>query len=283
MSERVVRIRRISDLGNAPRMTNGAYNLVGAYLRRANLDNADLTGANLQGASLLEADMSLVNLSGANLRGADLRGAYLKRANLQGANLEGAKLDDSHALQANLTGANLSGADLRAMNLNEATLNDVILDENTKVNIYTTYENITASDDVVNMLNQLKNANLPVAPVAPATSVAPVWTQDESCVGQQDPVSLEPIPDGRGLKLDAENGYCYDVKTLSEMKRLGRPLIGPRTRNQFSDNDKKRINAYDRENPRGGNKKINKTNKKRKTKRSKKSKKSKKRNTMRKA
>jgi len=72
-----------------------------AYLRGANLREADLSGANLSEADLREADLSGANLRGANLREAylsgadlseaDLREAYLREADLRGANLREAK------------------------------------------------------------------------------------------------------------------------------------------------------------------------------------------------
>src|SRR5574341_1549430 len=46
-----------------------------AYLREANLREADLLGANLREADLRGADLRGANLRGATLSGADLRGA----------------------------------------------------------------------------------------------------------------------------------------------------------------------------------------------------------------
>ena len=94
-----------------------------------------------------------------------------------------------------------------------------------------------------------------------------IWSSDEDCVGKEDPVSYEPIPNGRGFKLEAENDYCYDVETLSSIKRTNRQPVGPRTRNPFTENDIERINAYQRLSSGGKNKKnkTNKTNKKRKS------------------
>ena len=82
----------------------GCYNSLAelAVAKKANLNEADLSGANLRGANLNEA----------NLRGADLRGADLSRANLSGANLRGANLSGANLSEADLSGANLSGADL---------------------------------------------------------------------------------------------------------------------------------------------------------------------------
>lgn len=99
------------------------------------------------------------------------------------------------------------------------------------------------------------------------------WSQDADCVDQEDPVSLETIPDGQGFRL--QDGHCYDVKTLVRMKQLRNPLIGPMSRKKFTDIDKKRIRGYMTENPIGGKKRrtykrrrVNKrkTNKKQKNK-----------------
>jgi len=74
------------------------------------------------------------------------------------------------------------------------------------------------------------------------------WPQDEDCVGQEDPVSMENIPPGRGFRLEAEN-RCYDVNTLSQIKRMGTSLVGPLTRIPFTENDKRRIDEYIINNP----------------------------------
>lgn len=65
--------------------------LCGAILCGANLRGADLYGANLTGASLSGANLTGADLFGANLIGADLRRADLRGANLHGAILRGAK------------------------------------------------------------------------------------------------------------------------------------------------------------------------------------------------
>jgi uncharacterized protein YjbI with pentapeptide repeats len=230
--------------------------LIGANLENANGKETELNAANLSGANLTNANMivprlALANLQGANLQGARIYAANLRDANLQGVNLQGANLEDG-----DLTNANLRGADLRGCNLNRTTLVGVLLDETTRVDNTTVYDT-AYPDEIVDILYQLHTN-----PRHPPS----VWSQDEDCVGQDDPVSLEPIPAGRGFKLEAEN-RCYDAATLSEMKRLQRPLIGPLTRIPFTDNDKRRVDDYIRENLRGGKKR--KTQKKRKTKKSK--------------
>jgi len=64
----------------------------GAYLRGADLSEANLRGADLSEAYLSEANLRGADLSEANLRGADLRGADLSEAYLSGAELQNAKL-----------------------------------------------------------------------------------------------------------------------------------------------------------------------------------------------
>ena len=62
-----------------------------AYLSRADLRGAYLSGAYLRGADLSRADLRGAYLSGAYLSGADLRGAYLSGADLSRADLRGAE------------------------------------------------------------------------------------------------------------------------------------------------------------------------------------------------
>ena len=71
-------------------------------LKKANLENAPLTGAFLRETNLKEA-----NLEGADLRFAILRKVNLKKANLTNADLTGAILRDVNLDDANLTGAKL--------------------------------------------------------------------------------------------------------------------------------------------------------------------------------
>ena len=80
----------------------GTACLLGAYLRYADLRDADL-----RGADLFRAD----------LRGANLRGACLCDANLYGA-----CLCDANLYGACLRDADLRGADLRGANLSELTV-----------------------------------------------------------------------------------------------------------------------------------------------------------------
>ena len=73
---------------------------------------ADLSDAYLRGADLSDA-----NLFDADLRGADLRGADLSYADLRGADLRGADLSYANLFDAGLRGADLRGADLRGADL----------------------------------------------------------------------------------------------------------------------------------------------------------------------
>ena len=107
---------------NLARANLAGANLASAYLARANLARANLARANLYGANLAGANLYGANLAGANLDGANLAGAYLARANLARANLAGANLDGANLARANLDGANLDGANLARASLDGANL-----------------------------------------------------------------------------------------------------------------------------------------------------------------
>jgi uncharacterized protein YjbI with pentapeptide repeats len=92
-------------------------NLQGADLTKANLFRAQLTGANLEKADLTEADLRVANLQGANLIDANLQRADLRVANLQGAQLNFANLQEAGLRVANLQGANLIYTNLQGTNL----------------------------------------------------------------------------------------------------------------------------------------------------------------------
>jgi len=123
--------------------------LHGADLRRAELDRADLKGAFLQGAKLAEAflvetDLSGADMSGADISsrhihntifcGADLSGANFKNAGIEKTNLSGAKLVETNLIGAslkdvNLTSCRVSGISACNLNLDGVTQTNLILSE----------------------------------------------------------------------------------------------------------------------------------------------------------
>lgn len=106
--------------------------LGGAFLKKANMSEAELNSANLEGANLAEsnlakatlmqANLSDTNLMFANLSQAVLRRADLSKSTLVQANLAGADLVEADLSNANLQMANLSGTDLSKANLSNADL-----------------------------------------------------------------------------------------------------------------------------------------------------------------
>lgn len=115
----------------------GAYlgdaNLTGANLSNANLSAAYLGDANLTGiqankVNLVRANLGDANLSGADLTEANLTHCDLSHCNLSGGDLSGANLTSADLGDANLAGANLAGANLAGANLTSANLRDAILD-----------------------------------------------------------------------------------------------------------------------------------------------------------
>lgn len=91
-----------------------------AYLKDANLTDANLryvnlTGAYLKGANLIDADLRYANLASVNLMNANLGRANLRYVNLTGAYLIGANLRYVNLTGASLRGANLECADLEGM------------------------------------------------------------------------------------------------------------------------------------------------------------------------
>jgi uncharacterized protein YjbI with pentapeptide repeats len=225
-------------------------------------DGADLQGADLEDTDLEQFSFPGANFQGANLQNANLRGVDFTGANLEGVNLQGAILDDTILVNANLRNANLRnamfGRSFSAPNVAGANFEGV------------NFEGITGVTG--DELRRHANANVPTTTNHSVPSDTP-WVQDEDCVGQEDPVTMESIPADRGFKLEAEN-RCYDALTLAEMKRLNRPLVGPMTRIPFTQKDITRIEDFRRINPNmrvsGGKKrKTRKTRKNRKTKRGK--------------
>lgn len=198
------------------------------------------------------------NLAGSDLEGAVLHGAHLEGANLRGANLTGTDFQNAYLTNANLTGAILTGA----TNFTGADVTGIRGGPNI-VNIIR-----RARGEIFRHEQERRQRNT-LPPVLPTISFEP-WVSDEDCVGQMDPISTEPIPSGRGFKMENNNITCYDVKSLGDMmlyyrsSGLTTPLKSPLTREEFSEKDIKRINNYIRSNPIGGKKR--KTYKKRKIK-----------------
>lgn len=85
-----------------------------AYLKEAEIGNANLQKSDLSGA----------NLEGANLQGANLRGADLTAANLRGANLNGADLQDANLISTILRQANLEEVNWLRANIDGAAMSD---------------------------------------------------------------------------------------------------------------------------------------------------------------
>lgn len=101
--------------------------LIQAFLRRANLSNADLRSANFSKVSLFEAQLIKTNLSQAHFNGATFRRADLTQANLSQAHLKATDFYDTRLIEANLskadlTNANLTKAQLNLSNFNQANL-----------------------------------------------------------------------------------------------------------------------------------------------------------------
>ncbi len=113
------------------------FDLKGAYLAEANLDNAQLEyailisvhlkGAHLEGAHLEGAHLKGAHLEGAHLEGAHLEGAHLEGAHLEGAHLEGAHLEWAYLVRAHPEAAHLEGAYLEGAHLEGANLEGAYL------------------------------------------------------------------------------------------------------------------------------------------------------------
>lgn len=67
-----------------------------------------------------------------------------------------------------------------------------------------------------------------------------VFISDTDCEGQEDPVSLEPIPKGRGFRLDADK-KCYDANVIRQLvKNNESNFVSPLTRAVFTKKDLQR-------------------------------------------
>ncbi len=98
--------------------------LIDAYLDNAKLNSANLTNAYLDSIDLRMAQLTFADLSDTNLCNADLDGANLSNANLTNAYLGGANLKNATLTGADLTGAMLCSADLTKADLSGANLSN---------------------------------------------------------------------------------------------------------------------------------------------------------------
>ena len=107
-------------------------NFVGANMKQANLQYAQLKGAivegvdlqfsNLEGAVAEGIRASGANMTGANLTDISARGADFKEAQLEGIKAHRAELSEAVLEGANLRGAKMHGAILKQVNLKKADL-----------------------------------------------------------------------------------------------------------------------------------------------------------------
>ena len=104
-------------------------NIIGVYLVKANLQEADLVTANLQNAWLTWANLQEANLARANLQKSIFDSAKLQKAHLENANLHEAKLTLTNLQGAHLERANLQKTNLQSANLQEANLAEANLQE----------------------------------------------------------------------------------------------------------------------------------------------------------
>lgn len=95
-----------------PPSLQGAF-LRGAELREAQLWDMDFRGADLSGATLVSAECRGSNFEGANLRNANLTEAYLRSASFLGADLSDSRLVYARFIGCDMTGAILDGANVK--------------------------------------------------------------------------------------------------------------------------------------------------------------------------
>jgi hypothetical protein len=104
------------------------------------------------------------------------------------------------------------------------------------------------------------------------------FESDIDCEGEDDPVSLEPIPKGRGFLLDADQ-KCYDASTIRQLMKNESPL----TRAPFTEKDLQRKRSIPSFQGGRRTRKLRKLKKAKKTKKVQKSKKAKKTKKVRKS
>ena len=101
-------------------------NFQNAKLENANLQNADIENANLEGAILNDADLKDVDLSNANLRDSYMWNTDFEDANLEGANLKYISINSANFEGANLSNAKLLGS-LTKSNFKDANIKNALI------------------------------------------------------------------------------------------------------------------------------------------------------------
>ncbi len=124
----------------------GDANITGIQAKKVNLSNANLGDANLSGADLREANLTNCDITQCNLSGVDLSGANLSNADLGDANLAGANLTGANLAGANLTGANLRDATLSGANLKNAILFGANLSDSNLIGVEISYADLCRAD-----------------------------------------------------------------------------------------------------------------------------------------
>ncbi len=107
-------------------------NLSQSHLQKAEFSEAwmpgvDLSGAHMQGVYLVDTYMQKTNLFRSDLRGSVLLGPHLEEANLRDSYLQGVVFSRPYLQSANLIGAHLQGASLHGARLQDAILADAHL------------------------------------------------------------------------------------------------------------------------------------------------------------
>lgn len=253
MAQRRIRINNMRDLAEyRTRHPNRGYRLAGADFLSANLPDIQLQYSDLSDANFTNAILNFGRFQHSHLQGANFRNARLERADFSYTDLSGANFDNAELKYANFEGANLEGANFRDASLLDANFRGA--------NVYRA--NLRDAIDAPRLRTNVRTV---LPHLSPPTSPTP-WTQDADCVGQDDPVSMDTIPEGSGFRLEAEN-RCYDIETVAQMNRLGMPSVGPMTRKHFTPQDQTRIAQYVIINPTAPSREPSQGGKKRKTKR----------------
>ena len=102
------------------------FDLTGAYLENADLQEVDFTATLLKAALLKKANLRNAQLFRANLMNSDLRSANLRNANFFRTDLRYSRLSYANLSGADFTGAFLENADLTHADLSSADLSSAI-------------------------------------------------------------------------------------------------------------------------------------------------------------